>query len=590
MAHRKYSAAIAGVITGVRMASKSLEPSLMPRSAIDQGIIMAGSFATGYIAGSAVARVVGLIPMLGGALAMRVVGVVAAGAKSAQVVRGADEESEPEFSEASAWAVTATDVLGSIAVVGAVSGAHTPVVGAITGAAATAATVSDIHAALQVRDDDVDPAYLLTATGTALGMVTAVAGVVAAIGVSGRLARRASSTVGLNGVLVSSGVSLGVVCLLGLGAKTAMARVLGSLAAGNQAVEVAYSEPPEAPEVSGSPDSLIPYDSLGLQGRRLVSEVTSADSIKEIMGEPARKNPVRVFVGIDSADSVAERVELAIEELRRSGGFDRSTIIAASPAGTGYVNYIAIEAAELMSRGDVATVAIQYGSLPSMLSISKVEYASRLYEELVKRLRQEIDGLDHDVALYAYGESLGAQTCQNALDAASDGSGLLVDGALWVGTPFGTALFERLTADGVPVFDSPSDLQDFSDDEDTTPVALFLNHDNDPVTKFSPSMFFTMPDWLKTAERGRGMNVHQRWLPGIAFWQGLIDTKNAATVIPGEFNSTGHDYRADLASFVSTAFRFEDVSDEQMERIEERLRHSEVERAANISEGKLQTA
>ena len=121
-------------------------------------------------------------------------------------------------------------------------------------------------------------------------------------------------------------------------------------------------------------------------------------------------------------------------------------------------------------------------------------------------------------------------------------------------------------------------------------TATLLNHDNDPVTKFTLSSFYSMPDWLKAFDRGRGVHPAQRWLPGIAFFQGLIDTKNAATVIPGEFNSTGHDYRADLASFVSTAFRFEDVSDEQMERIEERLRHSEVERAANISEGKLQTA
>jgi len=103
-------------------------------------------------------------------------------------------------------------------------------------------------------------------------------------------------------------------------------------------------------------------------------------------------------------------------------------------------------------------------------------------------------------------------------------------------------------------------------------------------------MFYEMPDWLAVANRGRGMNPHQRWLPGIAFWQGLIDTKNAATVVPGEFNSTGHDYRADLASFIRIAYGFSDVTDDQMARIEQKLRESEVERAANIALGTVQSA
>ena len=31
------------------------------------------------------------------------------------------------------------------------------------------------------------------------------------------------------------------------------------------------------------------------------------------------------------------------------------------------------------------------------------------------------------------------------------------------------------------------------------------------------------------------MEPNQRWIPGVSFWQTLIDTKNAATVVPGEF-------------------------------------------------------
>ena len=71
----------------------------------------------------------------------------------------------------------------------------------------------------------------------------------------------------------------------------------------------------------------------------------------------------------------------------------------------------------------------------------------------------------------------------------------------------------------------------------------------------------------------------------MTFWQTAIDTKNAATVVPGAFNALGHDYRADLAQFVSTAYALTDVDDEQTANIEERLRHSEVERAAKIADG-----
>ena len=104
----------------------------------------------------------------------------------------------------------------------------------------------------------------------------------------------------------------------------------------------------------------------------------------------------------------------------------------------------------------------------------------------------------------------------------------------------------------------------------------------------NPKIFYESPDWLKTNDRGRNVEVNQRWMPGVSFWQTLIDTKNAATVIPGEFFSTGHDYRADLAEFIRFAYHFDDVSDTQMEAIEARLRASEVARAANIEKGKLE--
>lgn len=590
MARKKYSAPLAGVLTGVTLATKSLEPSLMPRSAIDQGLIMAGSFATGFIAGSTAAMTLEVLPSFGGSAVLRAAGMVATVARATSFLHDAGQTSGTPANAASAWTETGTDVLAGVALAG-VPDADGRTLGIISAVAVAASTVQAVQSALHVRDDQPDAKYLATASGVAVGAVATVGAVAAAIRGSGYLARRATATSGLTGAIVYAGGVVVAAGVLGIGAKIAFGRVIGSISGGNQAFELRYQNAPQGVNVSGGAYSLVPYDTLGLQGRRLVSVATATADIETVMGEPALKEPVRVFVGVDSADSVDDRVELAIQELRRAGGFDRSRIIAASPAGTGYVNYITVEAAELMARGDVATIAIQYGSLPSMLSMNKVATASALYSALVARLRLEIDQLDRHIELIAYGESLGAQTGQNGIELIWDGGELPVDGALWVGTPSGTGMFEHLTTEGsVPVFDRPSQLIDFKESGEPAPPATYLNHNNDPVASFTPSTFFTMPDWLKQRDRGRGVNPYQRWLPGVAFWQGLIDTKNAATVVPGEFKSTGHDYRADLAAFIRVAYGFDDVTSKQMERIEERLRNSEVERSTKIAEGKVQTA
>lgn len=582
----RFLAPVTGVIVGSRFAAKSLEPSLMPRSAIDQGLIMGGSFLTGFIVGAAAGTVAGVVPLPRSGLPARAVAVAAASARTAQVFgRRDDAEHDPDPGEA--WAEMGSEVLAGLALAGLGShGDRPPILRASTGAAVLGGTAIEVGASLARRPDDPDIAYLATATGVAAGLNLGVAALGGLIVGGGALASRFGR--GPVRLLLFTAGSAATLAIIASGARFGIGRVLSKIAAGNRAVERAYAGTPDVDSVSGGRYSLVPYDSLGLQGRRLVSEHTPVADIEELMGEPARSAPVRVYIGLGSADDEDERIELAIQEMKRTGGFDRSTIIAASPAGTGYVNYITVEAAELMARGDVATVAVQYGEVPSMLSIGKVGDAARVYAKLVRRLREEIDARDRGIRLVAYGESLGSITCQIGVLHASDSvEDLIVDRALWVGTPQGSELFAALVEAGVPVFDHPDDLNRWIGEGKDVPATLLLNHDNDPVTKFHPGVATQMPDWLATNERGRNVEPHIRWLPGVSFWQLLIDTKNAATVIPGEFFSTGHDYRADLASFVREAYGFTDVDDDQMEAIEARLRTSEVTRADKIAEGKL---
>lgn len=587
MGKRKRSL-IAGVVLGTQLAAKSLEPSLMRRSSVDQGLVMAGSFVTGYVVGSTVSRVVGLLPVLTGSGALRLMGMAS---KFVPKRNKSATDKSGSLDETAAWTDAATDVLSSVALGDSLAKGRDSAVTAIASVGVATKTAIDAREAIARHEDAPDPKYLATAVGAAAGAVAVAAVLRGAVVVPGRLARRASGTTGLVASGVQVAVTVGAALGLGYGLKIAGGRVIAAIAAGNRSTEISYAQPPHQGTVTGAKESAVEFTSLGLQGRRLVLEATTTSDIDSVMEKPHLHAPVRVYVGVDSASSIEERVELAIAELTRAGGFDRSTIIAASPAGTGYVNYIMVEACELMARGDVATVAIQYGSLPSMLSMNKVAEASEVFAALIARLRQEIDDNNLEISLYAYGESLGALTGQNGVSVASGQHPHPVDGALWVGTPAGSATFEQLTTErAVPVFDRPSQIVKHIDKGNDLPEATLLNHDNDPVTKFVPSSFYRMPDWLKTSDRGRGVDPKQRWLPGISFWQDLVDTKNAATVVPGAFGSTGHDYRADLATFVQISFGFDDVSDEQMERIETQLRTSEIERSENISKGVVQTA
>ena len=122
------------------------------------------------------------------------------------------------------------------------------------------------------------------------------------------------------------------------------------------------------PTLSGGPGSLVPWSTLGKEGRRhMATHVRAAPvvdrptgvpdlSIETVLGQPALATPVQVFVGLDSAPTMRERVDLALAEMERTGAFDRSLLVLVSPTGLGYVNYVAMAAAQYLTRGDIASV------------------------------------------------------------------------------------------------------------------------------------------------------------------------------------------------------------------------------------------
>jgi uncharacterized membrane protein len=360
---------------------------------------------------------------------------------------------------------------------------------------------------------------------------------------------------------------------------------------GQESVEAAFDVPPPNALLSGSRESLVPFETLSRAGRRYVWTVCPEDVIEDVMDEPAVAMPIRAYVGLESAQTEQERVDLAMQELERTGAFDRSWLLVASPTGTGYVNYAAVSIVELLSRGDCATIAMQYSARPSPLSLDRVDegrrHARLLCAALRDRLAQCPPGKRPKVVLF--GESLGAWTSQDAfVDFGTEGlveSG--IDYAIWIGTPHFSEWKERVLFDERP--DVDRDLiavcNDIGEWEALDPAArakaryVMITHYDDGVAVFGPELAIQAPEWLGDAStRPASVPKGMRWVPTTTFLQVLVDMKNAANVVPGVFAAKGHDYRADLLPFFHALLGFE-ATPEQLDRIARWLEEREVMRS-----------
>ena len=393
-------------------------------------------------------------------------------------------------------------------------------------------------------------------------------------------------------------------------------RTMRRLEAGTSADQPVYA-PDEAtrwvgPTISGGPDSLVPWTSLGREGRRHAlayvrpARVPDAPagapdlSIATVMGEAARAEPVQVYVGLDSAPTARERVDLALAELDRTKAFDRSLIMLVSPTGTGYVNYVAVAAAQYLARGDVATVTLQYSKRPSPLSLGMIKAAREQNRLLWLRILQKVRSRPEPrPRVVLFGESLGAHTSQDVfLHWGTLGLQTLgIDRALWIGTPYGSGWMHQVTGeerldvdrDAVAVVNDFAQLQALGPQRRARLRYVLLSHDNDGVTKFGVDLLTTPPSWLGPGRpppefvdgaSPRGIPPGIRWRPITTFFQLLIDMKNAQ--VPGRYRAWGHDYRPDVPRFISEVFDLPATA-EQLDRIEAAVQSRETVREQLIN-------
>lgn len=306
----------------------------------------------------------------------------------------------------------------------------------------------------------------------------------------------------------------------------------------------AYEEQPTDPLRSGSAASLVDWSTIGLDARVYVQSGPTAAEIEAITQKPAI-DPLRVYVGLRSAETVEERARLALDEMLRVGAFERKILALIMPVGTGWVQPPAIDTLEFLHGGDVASVALQYSYLTSWLSLVSepnvgVESARALFEivydywaALPPETRPE---------LYLHGLSLGAYSSQasiNLFDVLSNP----IDGALWVGPPFASQIWRDVTGARNPL--SPAWLPRVGDGSivryanqfegldaqgrNWGPLRLFyLQYGSDPVVFFDPGMIYRSPAWLD-GQRAPDVSRGLTWYPVVTFLQLAFDLVLAQT-------------------------------------------------------------
>jgi uncharacterized membrane protein len=305
---------------------------------------------------------------------------------------------------------------------------------------------------------------------------------------------------------------------------------------------------------SGSPESLVSWLTLGRQGRTFEAGGPTPAEISAFSGKPAME-PVRVYVGLKSADSIAAEAALAVRELDRTGAFDRQVLAVVTTTGTGWINPAMIDPLEYMYDGDTAAAAIQYSYLPSWISFiadkAIAQEAGRdLFDDVYARWLAR--PADHRPKLVVYGESLGSFGGEGAFSGAEDIRDR-TSGVLWVGPTNSNALWQRFVAgrdrgtpEWLPVYqngqtvrfaNSPADLNQPSPAW-AQPRVGYLQNASDPIVWWSWQLAFHRPGWL-TGRRGPDVISAMHWYPVVTFWQVTADLALSTAVPPGHGHSYG---------------------------------------------------
>ena len=308
---------------------------------------------------------------------------------------------------------------------------------------------------------------------------------------------------------------------------------------------------------SGGPGSLIPWDTLGWQGRNFIGKGPSTSDIEKATGQPAMA-PIRIYSGLASASDAEARANLAVQDLERAGGFQRKYLLVVTTTGSGWVDPALSDSFEYLTDGDSAIVAIQYSYLPSWISYlvdqSKAREAGRaLFDAVYGPWSQLPEG--QRPRLLVAGESLGSFGGETAFSGEQSMANL-TEGALWAGPPNFNTLFREFSDhrdsgslevqpiyhDGRIVRFADDATTDIPPDGQSWPASrvLYMMHPSDPIVWWSPHLIFSAPDWISEPP-GKDVLAGIIWIPFVTFWQVTADLPFATGVPAGH----GHKYTSE---------------------------------------------
>jgi uncharacterized membrane protein len=266
--------------------------------------------------------------------------------------------------------------------------------------------------------------------------------------------------------------------------------------------------------------------------------------------------PIRVYVGLDSEPTLRGRADLLLQELQRTGAFDRKVLVVATTTGTGFLDPAAVDSVEYMHNGDTAISGVQYSFLPSWISLladqDAVRQTSRKVFDTIHDYWSTLPDDDRP-DLYLYGLSLGSFGVESVLTSINVVNEP-IDGAFMSGPPFVNPLHNEIEADRdpgspawLPSFEngrtvqftsSGSQIEEVIDQRWGPSRLVYLQHSSDPVVFFNQRLAFEDPEWLVPGERGPDIPQAMTWVPLVTMWQVALDLPAAGSVPTGH----GHMY------------------------------------------------
>ncbi len=532
-----------GLLLGALFFAASLTPSLLPRNVLTQGVVSGCSLAAGYGIG-----------VLGGWLW----GYMALPQPKSRFLHAAK--------------------------LAAAAGCALVVVFHLWRAAAWQNSIRDL-----MQLDFVDTAYPLKV----IAVTPAVFGIIVALACLFRLMRDVMTTCAKR--LVPRRVSrvVGVVAAVALAwsiingvlFRSALSLADASYLEFDRLIEPETAQPTD-PLKTGSSASLLHWRELGRAGREFISSGPTRGEIGAFSGRSALE-PIRVYVGLRSAETPEARARLALEELKRVGAFEQPVLVVITPTGTGWVDPAALDSVEYLHGGAIASVALQYSYLGSWVYLlSGADYGA----DSARALFREIYGYwtrlprDSRPKLYLHGLSLGAKNSEQSTDLI-EVWGDPFAGALWSGPPSSSNLWRLFTDRRNP--GSPAWLPRFRDGsfvrfmnqygEAAGPAmvpsaawgpmrVVYLQYASDPATFFEYPSLYREPDWMRPP-RGPDVSPQLQWYPVVTLLQLMAD-KFMATAAP-----IGHGHVYAPAHYIDAWIEVTDVRGWSAEEIARLKRH-----------------